>query len=124
MADTRKTVLITGYNLFLYSVAMERSPLTIVKRRSRWYRRLSRHRISSKRSYMLVLNLPYLAERRKTGYRVFATARDLTTVQELVDKYSIETLHLDVTSIESVGAAVEEISRRTGGKLDVLVNNA
>jgi len=73
---------------------------------------------------MLALNSPYLAERRKTGYRVFATARDLTTVQELADKYSIETLHLDVTSIESVGAAVEEISRRTGGKLDVLVNNA
>jgi len=64
------------------------------------------------------------AEFHLKGYRVFATARDLTTVQELVDKYSIETLHLDVTSIESVGAAVEEISRRTGGKLDVLVNNA
>lgn len=58
------------------------------------------------------------------GYRVFATARDLTTVQELADEYSIETLHLDVTSTESVGAAVEEISRRAGGKLDVLVNNA
>ncbi|CUS10661.1 unnamed protein product [Tuber aestivum] len=58
------------------------------------------------------------------GYRVFATARDLTTVQELVDKYSMETLRLDVTSAESVRAAAEEISRRAGGKLDVLVNNA
>ena len=45
-------------------------------------------------------------------------------MQELADKYSIETLHLDVTRAESVGAAVEEISRRAGGKLDVLVNNA
>ncbi|PWW79855.1 NAD(P)-binding protein [Tuber magnatum] len=58
------------------------------------------------------------------GYRVFATARNLTTVQELADKYSIETLSLDVTSTESVRAAAEEISRRVGGKLDVLVNNA
>ncbi|RPB06119.1 NAD(P)-binding protein [Choiromyces venosus 120613-1] len=58
------------------------------------------------------------------GYRVFATARDLTTVQELADKYSIETLHLDVTSTDSVQAAAKEISQRTGGKLDVLVNNA
>jgi 1-acylglycerone phosphate reductase len=58
------------------------------------------------------------------GYRVFATARDLTTVQELSEKYSIETLYLDVTSTESVRAAAEEMSRRAGGKLDVLVNNA
>jgi 1-acylglycerone phosphate reductase len=45
-------------------------------------------------------------------------------VQELSEKYSIETLYLDVTSTESVRAAAEEMSRRAGGKLDVLVNNA
>ncbi|KAG0642211.1 hypothetical protein HOY80DRAFT_1037713 [Tuber brumale] len=87
MADTRKTVLITGAGVAGIGGSLAK-------------------------------------EFHLRGYRVFATARDLTTVQELSDKYSIETLYLDVTSTESVRAAAEEISRRAGGKLDVLVNNA
>ncbi|KAG0135283.1 hypothetical protein HOY82DRAFT_601053 [Tuber indicum] len=87
MADTRKTVLITGAGVAGIGGSLAK-------------------------------------EFHLRGYRVFATARDLTTVQELSEKYSIETLYLDVTSTESVRAAAEEISRRAGGKLDVLVNNA
>jgi 1-acylglycerone phosphate reductase len=36
----------------------------------------------------------------------------------------IETLALDVTDIDAIRKTKEEISRRTGGKLDILVNNA
>ncbi|KAL0632891.1 NADPH-dependent 1-acyl dihydroxyacetone phosphate reductase [Maublancomyces gigas] len=58
------------------------------------------------------------------GFRVFATARRLETVQELQDTLGIEIIQLDVTKAEDVRKARDEISLRTGGKLDVLVNNA
>ncbi|KAJ3547402.1 hypothetical protein NM208_g1535 [Fusarium decemcellulare] len=57
------------------------------------------------------------------GYRVFATARSQKTLSNLKDK-GIETLVLDVTSSESIGALKDEITSRTGGHLDVLFNNA
>ncbi|KAF5004112.1 hypothetical protein FDECE_9385 [Fusarium decemcellulare] len=57
------------------------------------------------------------------GYRVFATARSQKTLSNLKDK-GIETLVLDVTSSESIGALKDEITSRTGGRLDVLFNNA
>ncbi|KAL7266361.1 NADPH-dependent 1-acyl dihydroxyacetone phosphate reductase [Rhizina undulata] len=58
------------------------------------------------------------------GYRVFATARRIETIAPLAEEFGIETLPLDVTSQESVDAAKKEIVAATGGKLDVLVNNA
>ncbi|KAK1497367.1 alcohol dehydrogenase GroES-like domain-containing protein [Colletotrichum cuscutae] len=57
------------------------------------------------------------------GLRVFATARSLKSVANLTEK-GIETLTLDVTSSQSIAAVKEEISRRTGGTLDILYNNA
>ncbi|KXH40016.1 oxidoreductase [Colletotrichum nymphaeae SA-01] len=57
------------------------------------------------------------------GLRVFATARSLKSVANLTEK-GIETLTLDVTSSESIVTVKEEISRRTGGTLDILYNNA
>jgi 1-acylglycerone phosphate reductase len=36
----------------------------------------------------------------------------------------IETLALDVTQIENIRKTKEEISTRTGGRLDILINNA
>ncbi|KAK1501655.1 oxidoreductase [Colletotrichum tamarilloi] len=57
------------------------------------------------------------------GLRVFATARSLKSVANLTEK-GIETLTLDVTSSESIATVKEEISRRTGGTLDILYNNA
>ena len=36
----------------------------------------------------------------------------------------IETLQLDVTNKESIAAVRDEVASLTGGKLDILVNNA
>jgi 1-acylglycerone phosphate reductase len=57
------------------------------------------------------------------GFRVFATARSLKSITKLEEK-GVETLTLDVTSRESIAALKAEISKRTGGKLDMLFNNA
>lgn len=53
------------------------------------------------------------------GWMVFAGVRDLADVP--VGTQGVE---LDVTSEESIEAAVAEISRTTGGTLDAVVNNA
>jgi NADP-dependent 3-hydroxy acid dehydrogenase YdfG len=55
--------------------------------------------------------------------RVFATARSTNSLSELAQK-DIETFALDVTSSESIAALRDEVSKRTGGKLDMLFNNA
>ncbi|KAF4338990.1 1-acyldihydroxyacetone-phosphate reductase [Fusarium beomiforme] len=57
------------------------------------------------------------------GYRVFATARSTKSLASLQEK-GIETLTLDVTKPESIAALKDVISERTGGKLDLLFNNA
>lgn len=62
----------------------------------------------------------YLAQR---GWRVFATARRLHTIQDLASEH-ITPLYLDLTVPESCEAAVAEVVRQTGGRLDALVNNA
>lgn len=55
--------------------------------------------------------------------RVFATARSTKSLSQLEAK-GIETLALDVTSADSIAALKAEITKRTGGKLDMLFNNA
>jgi len=57
------------------------------------------------------------------GMRVFATSRSIDTMQTLRD-IGIETLPLDVADTVSIRAAKEVISKRTGGSLDILINNA
>ncbi|KAJ6501955.1 NAD-P-binding protein [Mycena sanguinolenta] len=57
------------------------------------------------------------------GHRVFATSRRLDSMDSLA-ALGIETLELDVTNIDAIRKIKAEISTRTGGKLDVLVNNA
>lgn len=64
------------------------------------------------------------ADIRWLGFRVFATARRLETVQELQDTLGIEIIQLDVTKAEDIRRVRDEVSLRTGGKLDILVNNA
>lgn len=54
---------------------------------------------------------------------MLATARTAEAIQDLADA-GIETLLLDVTSIKSVAICKDEVSQRTGGQLDYLVNNA
>ncbi|CAI7659773.1 unnamed protein product [Penicillium pancosmium] len=57
------------------------------------------------------------------GVRVFATARSTGSLSTLEDK-GIETFALDVTDSASIVALRDEIVKRTGGKLDMLFNNA
>src|SRR5579862_3953004 len=64
----------------------------------------------------------------KAGHQVFATMRDVSrrsrAVAEELRAEGIEVLELDVTRDASVAAAFDAAYRKTGGKLDVLVNNA
>lgn len=60
---------------------------------------------------------------RERGYRVFATARKIEDVQKLA-AHGMESLQLDLDDSASIHAAVEEIIKRTGGRLDALINNA
>jgi len=57
------------------------------------------------------------------GYRVFATARSLAKIEPLSSK-GIEVLELDVTKPESITTVRADVKKRTGGTLDMLVNNA
>jgi 1-acylglycerone phosphate reductase len=59
------------------------------------------------------------------GYHVFATARSPSKIpQSLHTSPNVTVLALDVTSSESIAAAAETIRAKTGGKLDILINNA
>ncbi|KAI3329794.1 short-chain dehydrogenase/reductase [Ustulina deusta] len=57
------------------------------------------------------------------GHRVFASGLSADLLTSLKDRH-IETLVLDVTSSSSINAAVTHVSSATGGKLDILINNA
>jgi NAD(P)-dependent dehydrogenase (short-subunit alcohol dehydrogenase family) len=59
----------------------------------------------------------------KAGYRAFATARNPSKMAGL-EVMSIETLTLDVLSEESISACVSEVTKLTGGTLNILLNNA
>ncbi|KIW61932.1 hypothetical protein PV05_01998 [Exophiala xenobiotica] len=59
------------------------------------------------------------------GYHVFATARTPSKISRSLTKApNVTVLTLDVLSSLSIAAAVESVSKVTGGKLDVLVNNS
>jgi NAD(P)-dependent dehydrogenase (short-subunit alcohol dehydrogenase family) len=59
------------------------------------------------------------------GDRVAATARDIGTLSDLVEKYGeqVAAVRLDVTDKAAVDAAVADVHRRFG-RLDVVINNA
>lgn len=57
-------------------------------------------------------------------YHVFATARSPSKITTLRSLPHVTLLPLDTTSASSIAAAVEAVTARTGGVLDVLVNNA
>ncbi|KAH8777473.1 hypothetical protein F5883DRAFT_600991 [Diaporthe sp. PMI_573] len=63
---------------------------------------------------------------QEQGYRVFATLRNPAKAGSLVGEHgtNIDVLTLDTTSKESIDACLETVRAKTGGKLDVLVNNA
>lgn len=56
-------------------------------------------------------------------FYVFATVRDPAKATSL-GRENIEILPLDVTSQSTITECLEVVKKRTGGKLDVLVNNA
>ena len=56
------------------------------------------------------------------GYRVFATARKETDVQQLAAD-GLESLRLDLADSGSIATAVDEVLSRTDGILDALFNN-
>jgi 1-acylglycerone phosphate reductase len=59
------------------------------------------------------------------GLITFATARDISKIDaSLSARPNVHTLSLDVTSQESISAAVVAVLAETDGKLDYLVNNA
>ena len=61
---------------------------------------------------------------QKRGYTVFATARSLKKMTELTSLSNVHVLELDVVNPASIAAVVAAVKERTGGSLDVLVNNA
>ncbi|KAJ9603913.1 hypothetical protein H2200_011435 [Cladophialophora chaetospira] len=62
---------------------------------------------------------------RDKGYHVFATARTPSKISKsLTEAPNVTILTLDVLSSEAIAAAVENVTKITGGKLDVLVNNS
>ena len=58
------------------------------------------------------------------GYLVFATARRLESLEELSKLPDIHTLALDVCDSTTIRKARDCVSGTTGGKLDILDNNA
>ncbi|CAH0043371.1 unnamed protein product [Clonostachys solani] len=59
------------------------------------------------------------------GYHVFATARTTSKIsQGLASASNVTVLELDVLKPESIAAAVESVKQKTGGTLDVLINNS
>ncbi|KAH7077762.1 hypothetical protein BKA63DRAFT_271518 [Paraphoma chrysanthemicola] len=59
------------------------------------------------------------------GYHVFATARTPSKIpQTLHTSPNVTVLTLDVTSTVSIVAAVKSVQEKSGGMLDVLINNA
>ena len=57
------------------------------------------------------------------GLHVIATARRPEVLTELAEM-GMSALALDVTDAESIKQCHEEVAKLTGGKLDILVNNA
>ncbi|KAF7545250.1 hypothetical protein G7Z17_g9317 [Cylindrodendrum hubeiense] len=63
-------------------------------------------------------------EFHQRGHRVFASGRTKDEIDPSFADIGIETLILDVTSTESIDSAVRTIRAKTGGTLDILINNA
>lgn len=58
------------------------------------------------------------------NFHIFATLRDPTKAASLSSHLNIEILPLEVTDSSSISSCVATVEKKTGGKLDVLVNNA
>lgn len=61
---------------------------------------------------------------QQRGLHVFATARDPSKMSDLKGLPDVTMLTLDVAKTDDIKAAVEVVTKQTGGTLDYLVNNA
>jgi hypothetical protein len=104
MADTRQTVLITGC-----------APGGIGHSLACNFHEAGR--------LQLLFAATSIVKDQFIGLRVFATARSASALEDLAAR-GIETFSLDVTSLEDIRRARDTIDGLTGGKLDILVNNA
>ena len=62
-----------------------------------------------------------------SGHRVFAGFRSVGARKQIADELKarqIDVIELDVTDQSSVDNAVSEVLKKSGGKLDVVINNA
>jgi NAD(P)-dependent dehydrogenase (short-subunit alcohol dehydrogenase family) len=58
------------------------------------------------------------------GHEVWLTARDPSLGEAAADELGARFVQLDVTDADSVPAAAARVAAATGGRLDVLINNA
>ncbi|KAI8624756.1 short-chain dehydrogenase/reductase [Xylariaceae sp. FL1651] len=63
-------------------------------------------------------------EFRRRGLRVFATSRGGPEKLQFLSELGIDAVQLDVTSAASISALASAVHEATGGRLDILVNNA
>ncbi|KAI1277433.1 hypothetical protein F5Y07DRAFT_362943 [Xylaria sp. FL0933] len=61
---------------------------------------------------------------QRRGFHVFATARDQSKMEALQGLSNVTLLTLDVVKPDDIKAAVEAVSKQTGGTLDYFVSNA
>ncbi|KZV77425.1 NAD(P)-binding protein [Peniophora sp. CONT] len=61
-------------------------------------------------------------EFHRRGVKVFATTRNPSTMQDLVDNPDVEAFALDVCDENSIRAAVSRVEELAGGKLDMLTD--
>lgn len=61
---------------------------------------------------------------QKQNFHVFATMRDTSNATDLLELDHVEVLELDVTVPLSISRCRETVTERTGGRLDILINNA
>ncbi|RSL42654.1 hypothetical protein CEP53_012079 [Fusarium sp. AF-6] len=58
------------------------------------------------------------------GHHVIASGRTASEIDPSLSLLGITTLILDVTSFESINSAAQRVNSETGGRLDILVDNA
>lgn len=61
---------------------------------------------------------------QQRGLHVFATARDPSKMSDIDGLPNVTKLTLDVVKTDDIKAAVELVSKETGGTLNYLINNA
>jgi len=72
------------------------------------------------------LGPPTVAALAATGATIYCAARDLEKAKKALSGIDgkLELLEIDLASLASVRAAAEDFLRRSGGKLNILINNA